>query len=340
LPAKFITASVKFVAIRNGPSISSHPDVAVIGAGVIGLTTAITLAEMGLRVVITTEEFPEGTTSATAGALWGPWMAEPAAQARQWAAHTLDVLTGLAHESEAGVRLVSGMDISNADHDPPDWFTLLPEVHACTPEELPPGFGHGHGYAAPLVDMPTHLAYLSRRLISAGGEIKKGRIDSIEAGQLAPRIINCAGIGARRLANDAGVFPVRGQHVVVRNPGLTEFLEVDTGDSPDLTAIYPHGDHAILGGTAVPHVWSRIPDPVATKNILQRCASIEPRLEGAEILRVVVGLRPTRDSIRITAESDSSGAIVVHNYGHGGAGVSLSWGCAALAAELAVNYST
>jgi D-amino-acid oxidase len=316
-------------------------DVLVIGAGVIGLTTAITLAETGSHVLVRAQEAPEETTSAAAGALWGPWMAEPARRAERWAAHTLGVLTGLAGEAETGVRLAHGMDVSNSDRDRPDWFALIPDLRSCTPDELPAGYRHGHSYTAPLVDMPTHLAYLTRRLTLAGGEMEAGRIESLsEAARLAPKVINCTGLGARALIGDRKVFPVRGQHVVVSNPGLTDFLEVDTGDSPDLVAIYPHGSNAVLGGTAEPHVWSRTPDPVTASEILERCIRIEPRLEGADVLHVSVGLRPTRSAIRLGVEAGPTGSIVVHNYGHGGAGVSLSWGCATVAAELARSHGS
>ncbi|WP_211366898.1 FAD-dependent oxidoreductase [Pseudonocardia kunmingensis] len=233
------------------------------------------------------------------------------------------------------MRLATGIDVSNSDHDPPDWFALIPDVRRCAPDELPPGYRNGHHYTVPLIDMPTHLAYLARRLELAGGDITIGRVDSFgDASRLAPVIINCTGLGARALVDDREVFPIRGQHVVVRNPGLTDFVEVDTGDSLDLIAIYPHGDRVVFGGTADPHVWSRYPDPVATTKILERCSRVEPRLKDVEVLEVRVGLRPTRSAIRLTAELGPAGAVIVHNYGHGGAGVSLSWGCAASVAEL------
>lgn len=316
-------------------ALGSRADVLVIGAGVIGLTTAITLAERGYRVLVRTAEDPAETTSATAGALWGPWMAEPARQAQQWAAHTLGVLTKLADQPGTGVRLATGMDISDTDHAPPDWFALLPSRQPCSPDELPTGYRYGHRYTAPLVDMPVHLAYLSRRLESADGEIEVCRVNSLDdTAQLAPRVVNCTGLGAQKLTDDRAMYPIRGQHVVVSNPGLTDFLEVDTGDSPDLVAIYPHGDHVLLGGTAEPHVWSRTPDSATTTSILQRCARIEPRLQDARVLDVRVGLRPTRNEVRLAAGPGPAGCVLVHNYGHGGAGVSLSWGCAAVAADL------
>jgi D-amino-acid oxidase len=112
------------------------------------------------------------------------------------------------------------------------------------------------------------------------------------------------------------------------NPGLTEFF-VGTGEDPnDLTYIFPHGDTVILGGTQQAGDWNRHPDPATAERILAACATVEPRLAGATILGHRVGLRPTRPQVRLEAERVTGGRHIVHNYGHGGAGVSLSWGCA------------
>jgi D-amino-acid oxidase len=58
------------------------------------------------------------------------------------------------------------------------------------------------------------------------------------------------------------------------------------------------------------------------------CTAIDPRLRGAEILGHRVGLRPCRPEVRLESEP-LDGGVLWHNYGHGGAGISLSWGCAA-----------
>lgn len=109
-----------------------EPDVVVLGAGVIGLTTAITLAETGRRVLVRTAEPPKATTSATAGALWGPWLAEPHDRVLVWARDTLDTLTALADQPDTGVRMASGKDVSHSQHQPPEWFALLPDARPCT----------------------------------------------------------------------------------------------------------------------------------------------------------------------------------------------------------------
>lgn len=309
--------------------IDGAKDVLVIGAGVIGLTTAIVLAEGGRRVLVRTAEPPVATTSAAAGAIWGPWLAEPRERVLRWAGLTLDALTDLAGQQATGVRLVYGRDISAGHHQPPGWFSLLAEARPCAPSELPAGYSSGTRYVAPLIDMPMHLAYLEDRLRSAGGTIEVAPIRTLrQAAELAPVVINCAGLGARELAADDTLTPIRGQHLITTNPGITEFTEADTGDSPDLIAIYPHRDHLVLGGTAEPGRQDREPSMEAAQAILARCTAIEPRLAMAEVIGHRVGLRPSRGSIRLEAEPGIGSARVFHNYGHGGAGVSLAWGCA------------
>jgi D-amino-acid oxidase len=305
-------------------------DVLVLGAGVIGLTTAVTLAEAGHDVLVRTAEQPHDTTSAAAGALWGPWLAEPAHRALPWAECGLRTLIALAKRPETGVRLVAGRDVSTIEHEPPTWFSLLADARPCSAYELPTGYTYGTWYTAPLVDMPIHLAYLVERLRVAGGAIERSLVSTLdEATALAPIVVNCTGLGARTLADDQQLYPVRGQHLIASNPGITEFLEVDTGDSTDLVAIYPHGHHVVLGGTAEPRSWDREPNPATAAAILARCAAVEPRLGDADVLGHRVGLRPTRPEVRLDAETFRAGARVIHNYGHGGAGVSLAWGCAA-----------
>lgn len=314
--------------------MSQH--IVVVGAGVIGLTTAVRLAEAGYRVDVLAAEPPQETTSAVAGALWGPWLVEPRERVLPWAAHSLKVLRELADHPNTGVRVATGIEVSRTRYDPPDWASLLPDRKPCASEELPYGYSHGVRYSAPLVDMPVHLDYLVTRLQAAGGTLTIQRLTSLDQAGTDPQtvIVNCSGIGARDLVHDMDLVPVRGYHVVVTNPGLTEFLEADTDDSTDLLANYPHGDHVILGGTAESEVWSRDPDDAIAAAIVDRCVMIEPRLADATILEHRVGLRPTRPTIRLEAERSAIGSLIIHNYGHSGAGVSLAWGCAREVAAL------
>jgi D-amino-acid oxidase len=97
----------------------------------------------------------------------------------------------------------------------------------------------------------------------------------------------------------------------------------------ELTYLLPHRDVVVLGGTADEERWDKSPDATVAAGIIARCVEIEPRLKGLDILAHRVGIRPARSRVRAERVSlDGHRAAVLHNYGHGGAGVSISWGCA------------
>ncbi|MFE4665586.1 FAD-dependent oxidoreductase [Streptomyces sp. NPDC056716] len=301
--------------------------VAIVGAGVAGLTTAVVLAEAGVPVRVVAEQVP-GVTSLAAGAMWGPYLVEPKDKVDRWGQRSLEVFRELAADPVTGVRLASGIEASRTAEVPPDWATALPGFRACESAELPTGFASGYRFTVPLIDMPVYLDYLLRRLDAAGGTIERRRLGSLTDAGPASAIVNCAGLGAQGLVPDSGLRPIRGQHVVVTNPGLTEFFSEDTGPSPDLLCFYPHGDTVVLGGTAIDGEDDLAADDIAAAGILARCAEVEPRLAEARVLGHRIGARPTRGAVRVEAQRSEDGVVTVHNYGHGGAGVTLSWGCA------------
>jgi D-amino-acid oxidase len=301
----------------------------VIGAGVCGLTTGICLAEAGLSVTIWAAAPPERTTSAAAGALWGAAWVGPPGRVLDWGRTGLDVLSKLAAEPGTGVRMVSGQEISRTPLKPPRLTELTGDLRASEPAELPGGYGYGWHYTAPLITMPLYLGYLRARFGRAGGVLQMTAVASLtELAGVAPVVVNCSGTGARDLVPDPAVTPVRGQMVIAANPGIEQFCIVDGDEPPWLTDVFPHGDTVLLGGTTEEGAWEEAPDPSIAEQIVARCAAVEPRLRGAVILGHRVGFRPCRPEVRLEAEPLGSG-VLWHNYGHGGAGVSMSWGCAA-----------
>jgi D-amino-acid oxidase len=234
----------------------------------------------------------------------------------------------LAGNPRTGVRITAGIEASRHSDGPPDWATALPGFRLCRPGDLPAGFTTGYRIAVPLIDMPVYLAYLQERLLAAGVPVTRGKVTNLDDPVLGPVVVNCSGLGARQLVPDRDLRPVRGQHVIVGNPGITEFFSEDTRASPELLCIYPHGNTVVLGGTAVDGRADLAPDPAAAEAILRRCTAVEPRLAEVRVLGHRIGARPTRSLARVEAEHRTGGRTVLHNYGHSGAGVTLSWGCA------------
>ena len=212
----------------------------------------------------------------------------------------------------------------STEEGPPEF--LFPGVDVVRRDDAPPGFVAAFAIDVPLVDMPRHLDYLLARFEAAGGELEVRPLHALsDVAGAAPVVVNCSGVGARALVPDPAVRSVRGQHVVVENPGLEEFFMEEP--APRWAGWFPHGDHVVLGGCADEDDWSLEPDPALAEEIVRRCAAIEPRLAGARVIEHRVGLRPARPDVRV--EEEPLGASrCVHNYGHGGTGVALAWGCA------------
>jgi D-amino-acid oxidase len=325
---------------------SSDADVLVIGAGVSGLTTAVCLAEAGARVAVQAELPPGWTTSAVAGAIWGPHLVGPADRVDRWGLATLERLYELAGPDHpgTGIRLLGGRQVAGPDGFTEDLIGPLADVRPCGSSDLPEGYASGWRYTAPVISMPVYLDYLADRLTKAGGTLETGITfgsPAEAAGRTAAKVlVNCTGTGAHGFARDPDVVPVRGQAVVVRNPGLSEFFIGIGRDGAaaghGLVYLFPHESTVVLGGTQDTGSWSREPSPATAARIIAGCAAVEPALRNAEVIAHKAGLRPTRPQVRLEAEDLAGGRTLVHNYGHGGAGVTLSWGCAADAAALAL----
>ncbi|MDG4863525.1 FAD-dependent oxidoreductase [Streptomyces sp. T-3] len=310
-------------------------DVVVVGGGVIGLTTAIVLAEQGSRVRVWSKEPSERTTSAVAGALCWPYHIEPAELVDAWSVRSLREYEALAGDSEAtGVRRVTGVQADTPLDFMPVWTDALPGAREARADELPKGFAQGLRATVPLIDMKAHLGYLKRRLSAAGGVVEARAVSGFdEAARVAPVVVNCTGLGARELVPDPSVQPVRGQLVIVENPGIEEWFAA--ANSPtEITYVLPHPFGVVLGGTSQPGSWDRTADPATARAIVERASLLHPGLARARVLEHRVGLRPVRPAVRIERELREGGGVLVHNYGHGGAGVTVAWGCAEAAAAL------
>jgi len=314
-----------------------HRTVAIIGAGVSGLTCGVVFAERGYRTAIIAEEIGQQTTSGAAAALWFPYDAEPAEKVIPWALQTFDVLVDLARVPASGVSMIELRQFSRTrEIQVPEWAIPL-GARALISSEVEGSrgpFKSGFTLSAPLTDTTIYLDYLATRFLKAGGEINTNvRFQELEdVDQQFELVINCAGIGARELVPDVDLEPHRGQVAIVpRIERLSCAMVCD--DAPLMYAI-PRRNDCVFGGT---NDVSRdlAVDAATTDQIMAECSRVL-NIDKPNILAERVGLRPFRKSgVRVERDELRDGRTVIHNYGHGGSGFTLSWGCAREVANLA-----
>ncbi len=304
----------------------------VVGAGISGLSTALTLQAAGHQVRVLTRELPAETTSAVAAAIWFPYAVAPMEKANPWGLATFRQLLVDAKATGSGVYLTDFLVLTS---DPAEtaWLKGIPDgyVRAANPEELPKGYHQGYIARVPLAETQHYLPWLVQRLQDEGGQLKQVTVASLD--KLLDHcdwVVNCSGLGARQLAQDETLFPVRGQVLQLQpQPGLRSWVD-DHGPNA-LAYLINRSDGIILGGTAERYQYDLRPRKDVQEAILERCRRIEPNFHSDSLKAVQVGLRPGRPSVRLEREPDRA---IVHNYGHGGAGFTLCWGCAREVAQL------
>ena len=315
-------------------------DIAVIGGGVAGLSAGVRLLEAGFGVVVYAAGLTPETTSDVAGAYWYPYRVGPRERVEAWARGTYGALERLAGDPATGVSMRQVVKLLGPEGEEPWWSGWVRGFEIEPPGRWPLPYAHGHRMVVPLVETPVYMPWLLERFRALGGRVVRRRVGSLEE-MLAehPLVVCCAGLGARELAGDDSVVPVRGRVAIVRRPaGLGEGL-FGWVEGQRLSYIIPRRDGVLLGGTYEPGETSLAPDPAAVEEIRRRCVEVEPRLAGAEVLAEKVGLRPVRPSVRLELEERPGGRAVIHDYGHGGSGYTLSWGCAEEVAALARGWA-
>ena len=301
--------------------------VTVLGGGVSGLTTALELQAAGHVVTVVRDLPVEKTVSRVAGGLWFPYHVEPRDLAVAWGLVALRRFRELADSAAgpgAGVRMVHGVMVHRSEPDL--WWTEgLTGVAPARPASLPDGALDGTAVRVPLIDTGAYLPWLESRCAATGVAFRSGTVHGLAAvdGEV---VVVAAGLRSGALLGDPGLVPGRGQVVRVANPGIDEWL-VDDENPAGMTYVLPHGAVVVCGGTDVEGEDSLEPDPAIEAAILERCAAAVPALRGAPVVSRAVGLRPVAPAVRL-ARHTVDGRTVVTNYGHGGAGVTLSWGCA------------
>jgi len=308
----------------------------VVGGGVVGLTCALELTRAGHRVSLLSADPPERTTSAVAAALWFPYRALPAEAVLRWAAASLRVFAGLAGTPAAGVRLREGTVVLRRP-DPDLWWTsAVPGCRDAPPEDLPPGATGGVRCTVPVVDMGRYLPWLVEQCRAAGVRLVRAEVSTLD--DLDPPdevVVLAAGLRSGPFLADPTLTPVRGQVVRLADPGLAGWL-LDEDNPAGLTYVVPRGTDVVCGGTAEEGSTRLDVDPGTEAAVLERVRTLVPALRDAPVLSRAVGLRPGRPTVRLERVRHGERTVLCC-YGHGGAGVTLSWGCAADVVALAAG---
>ncbi|OBZ85612.1 D-amino-acid oxidase [Choanephora cucurbitarum] len=336
----------------------SQGKVNVIGAGVIGLTTALLLRQKGYSVTIIANHFPGDSdieyTSPCAGARWRTVAPNSDLRLQHYDAVSFKTFWELAksHAAETGIMIVSAYDYYEhvTDDTKNPWFKgLVPTFQFIDKSELPKDIAIGYHYATVLVNPLVYLPWLLKQYLLLGGKHRRQKINCISEAMDddIDIVVNCTGVGARDLegVNDKTVVPVRGQNVLIKAPHVRKAVYINT--SKGCTYIIPRSDGTVVLGTTRdegncdPNVNSEV-----TQEILQRaykyCPDLSLQRKGVQDLKVIkniVGLRPSRAGgpvLKNQYYNSPSGkqTLITHNYGHGGAGYQSSWGTAQEAVRL------
>ena len=294
-----------------------------------GLTCGVRLLEEGYDVEIWARDRTPNTTSDVAAAAWYPPRREKDRRVDRWLPVSLARFTDLAGDNETGVALREGLELFRRPADDTWWRDILPGFRRARADELPKGFADGFfARDVPVIEMPVYMAWLMKRFADLGGRSVETTLTDLAAPyEVADVVVNCSGLGARDLCRDDSLSAVRGQIVRVEQFGLDRYI-LDERSPEGITYMYPRSNDVVLGGTRQRGDETPEPDPEVARAIVERCARLDPRVAGARILSHAVGLRPGRDTVRLDAEQPHPGSLLVHDYGHGGSGVTLSWGCA------------
>lgn len=305
--------------------------ITVVGSGIVGLTSAILLQEAGFKVKIIAKEQYEKTLSSKVGAIWFPFEVHPKESTNKWGSLAYKRYQKEDNGGKNGIYFIPFMTAYTQETNT-DWTKQLPKgaVRKATQSELPNGMHMAYVSTVPLAEPHVYLPYLLEQFLDGGGIFEMREISTLEElSSLDDLVINCTGLGAKKLCDDDDLHPMRGQ--IIRSEKLDVHSFADSTKRGGLSYVINRSEDSIIGGTDYENDWNENIDPADSALILKRLRNSGLKQE-PKIIEVMVGLRPRRSQVRF--EFDQEYPNVFHNYGHGGAGFTIAWGCAIELAEI------
>jgi glycine/D-amino acid oxidase-like deaminating enzyme len=282
------------LAVEEGAK-SSARECAVIGCGVVGLTTARLLQLRGCNPVIYAKAMPPETTSNVAGGLWEPTSlfdhgresVEFRNQFPRAARFAFQRYQSLAGEQYA-VRWLPLYSLS-AEHEyrppAPDSINfeiekLYPEARVLRKDEHPFQVPFAHVRQTMLIEPAIYLNALLRDFYVCGGRFVLREFGSVRdiAAMNEDLIFNCTGLGARDLFGDTELTPIRGQLVFLLPQPEVDYCTI--GPGPGSVYMFPRHDGILLGGTFDRGVSVTEPDAAITDRILRDNGELFTRMKG------------------------------------------------------------
>ncbi|KAI7884234.1 FAD dependent oxidoreductase [Lichtheimia hyalospora FSU 10163] len=329
--------------------------IVILGAGVSGLTSAVSLLQTGYKDVTVIGQYIPGDmtteyTSPWAGASVLSFASAMDKRLIEIDTDTHKVFKYLANNvPESSVQHCPGIQIYDTDDEPGEDNTWVRQLYsnfqAIPKSNLPAGAKSGYTFDSYTLSVPKYLKWLVGQITTLGGRVLRdhrvGSLQEVVDRYQCDIVINCTGLGAGQLndVRDSNMHTIRGQTVLVDAPHIKKQYYRDAGDV--MAYIIPRGDGSVIcGGTYDKANKDLNPDPVITKGILERCYDLCPDVaynkgvEGYKIISHNVGFRPGRHGgIRLERETRVDAVrgkkyTVVHNYGHSSHGYQSSWGSA------------
>ncbi len=303
--------------------------IAIIGRGISGLSCGIGLLEKGYDVLIYSKDALAQTTSMSAGAFWWPYNTKPFDKVKAWSATSFHAYKHFQTDPFSGVSFQTCLRFCEEEDETLSVLEMVEAWNAIDGIDYGIPFEKAYSIVLPVIDVPTFMPYIEDKYRALGGQIFVQLIQTIEElFEHYDTVINCCGLGAYHLVHDTSVYPIRGQVLSVAkedtfSPDVRIILSKD-----NFTMILPRAHDYLLGGTADIGDWSLVVNPQQSHEFKKRCELVMPELKNSRVLSESVGLRPGRDEIRLEVEHHRNGKSVIHNYGHGGGGYTVAWGCA------------
>jgi D-amino-acid oxidase len=309
--------------------------IAIVGAGVIGLTTGLRLLENNFAVTIFARDLTSNMTSRAAPAIWAPYKAAPTELILKWSKQSLDTYRLL--DVRAGVELVDCTELHNMSCEKPLWTQIITNYRALSAAELPATYIKGYAAKLYRIDSSIFVDYLAAEFKKLGGKIFQQTFSSLSAvDEQFKIVVNCSGIDASTLVPDPDVFPIRGAFVLTDKPAGLKKITFAMLDEENYILIVPRTNDCYIGGITQYHNWDTTIDPTLVGEMVKRAAHLEPLIKDVKIHHAGIGLRPGRRIVRLEAEKMQK-RTVIHNYGHGGAGFTTAWGCATEVVNLVLS---